>query len=249
MPNSPDQGRDEDRHIVEVANHGLEPDLDARSSAVGKSKKRHARTDGFTSKDVLDLLVFIINLVLVFTLLRVFVVGAYRIPSGSMEDTIEIGDRVITNRLAPKVMPLRRGDVVVFKDPANWLKSTDSFGSNDLIKRLIGLPGDTVACKGKGSPVTINGVAIDESSYIRKGTQPSDFAFSVKVTEGNVFVLGDNRANSSDSRYHPDDGNNGLVPISRVRGVAFLTIAPIKHFGILHSHHDVFTAIPGAEHS
>jgi signal peptidase I len=207
------------------------------------------KQDGFTSKDVLDLLVLLIVLVLVMTFLRVFVVGAYRIPSGSMEGTIEIGDRVITNRLAPKIVPLKRGDIIVFKDPANWLGSSDGLESHDLIKRLIGLPGDIVACEGKGKPVTVNGVAIDEKAYTRKGVSPSDFSFRVKVTQGNVFVMGDNRSNSADSRYHQDDGNHGLVPISRVRGIAFLTLSPIRHIGVLRSHHEVFDSVPGAAHS
>ena len=158
--------------------------------------------------------------VLVILLLRVFVFGMYAIPSGSMENTIMPGDRVLTLSLAPKVVDLRRGDIVVFKDPANWLRNEQNngvFGKDRLIKRLIGLPGDVVECAGEGSPVTINGVAIDESSYIRNGVSPSSFPFRVEVTEGHVFVMGDNRSNSADSRYHQDDEENGLVPVEAIR--------------------------------
>ncbi len=183
--------------------------------------------------------------VLIVALLRVFVFGVYMIPSGSMMDTIEVGDRIVTSKLVERTTGLKRGDVIVFHDPANWLSDEDSsIGGKYLIKRLIGLPGDVVACKGAGYPVTINGVAVDESSYIRPGVDPSSFAFSVSVTAGHVFVLGDNRANSADSRYHQDDGDDGLVPISDVVGVGLVTFWPLNRIGVLKSHHEVFRNVP-----
>ena len=108
--------------------------------------------------------------IIIVLLIRIFLLGFYVIPSGSMMNTIEPGDRVITSKLTPKVFDLKRGDVVVFKDPDHWLRQEDSskLGGDYLIKRLIGLPGDTVACEGPGKPITINGVAIDES---RRGSQ------------------------------------------------------------------------------
>jgi signal peptidase I (EC:3.4.21.89). Serine peptidase. MEROPS family S26A len=122
--------------------------------------------------------------IIIVLLIRIFLLGFYVIPSGSMMNTIEPGDRVITSKLTPKVFDLKRGDVVVFKDPDHWLQQEDSskLGGDYLIKRLIGLPGDTVACEGPGKPITINGVAIDESAYIRPDVDPSSFAFNVTVT-------------------------------------------------------------------
>lgn len=192
-----------------------------------------------------DLVVWCAIPILIVILLRVFLFGMYVIPSKSMEDTIMPGDRVVTTKLAPKVVSLKRGDIVVFKDPANWLAAEQTGNSTEyLIKRLIGLPGDVVACEGNGAPVTINGVAIDESSYIKPGTAPSAFAFKTTVTEGHVFVLGDNRANSADSRFHQDDGDDGLVPISDVVGVAFARYWPLNRIGWLSAHHDVFADVP-----
>ena len=136
--------------------------------------------------------------------------------------------------------------MVVFKDPDHWLQQENSgrFGGDYLIKRLIGLPGDTVACEGPGKPVTVNGVAIDETSYIRSGVDPSSFAFSEKVTAGHVFVMGDNRANSADSRYHQDDSSHGLVPVSDVVGVGLVKYWPLNHISMLDAHHDVFRDVP-----
>lgn len=213
----------------------------------GSNRGTHAarRSDAPRQSDSLrDLLLWCGIPVLVVLLMRLFLFGFYVIPSGSMLDTIEIGDRVITTKLAPDIIKLQRGDIVVFKDPANWLQSESSMGSNDLIKRLIGLPGDTVACAGAGQPVTVNGVAIDESAYLKPGVQPSDFPFSVTVTEGHIFVLGDNRANSADSRYHQDDGANGLVPINDVLGVAIVRNWPLNRIGKLDAHHEVFANVP-----
>lgn len=185
--------------------------------------------------------------VLVVLLLRLLLVGCYTIPSRSMESTIEPGDRVLTTKLAPKLLSLKRGDVVVFHDPANWLAGESgraSGGDDYLIKRLIGLPGDVVECKGDGSPITINGVAIDETQYIKAGVQPSSFPFTVTVSEGHIFVMGDNRSNSADSRYHQDDGDNGLVPISKVVGVALVRYWPLNRLGVIGGHHDVFRNVP-----
>ena len=122
-------------------------------------------------------------------------------------------------------------------------------GGGYLIKRLIGLPGDVVECKGAGQPVTINGGAINETSYIRPGVDPSAFPFSVTVTEGRVFVMGDNRANSADSRYHQDDGDRGLVPISDVVGVGIAKYWPLDRLGAIDDHHEVFKDVPDASGS
>lgn len=253
-----------DAHTFQVASHGVDvlpmpkvPFDDpastqeaaelaadhADASAPARSHKARQETDRFTMR---DFFVWCGIPVLVVLLIRIFLFGSYVIPSGSMLDTIEIGDRVVTTKLVPKVFDLKRGDIVVFKDPSNWLGDETSRSADNefLIKRLIGLPGDTVACLGDGQPVTVNGVAIDESSYIRPGVTPSAFPFSVTVSEGHVFVMGDNRANSADSRYHLDDANHGLVPISDVVGSALLTYWPLNRVGTLDAHHDVFDAVP-----
>ncbi|WP_129905692.1 signal peptidase I [Bifidobacterium pseudolongum] len=192
-----------------------------------------------------DILLWCVLPVLIVLGLRLFVFGLYAIPSGSMENTIMPGDRVITTHLSPRPIALRRGDIIVFKDPANWLENEGaSHNSDRLIKRLIGLPGDTVECAGGGAPIVINGVPIDESAYLKPGVEPSRSAFSVTVPAGRLFVLGDNRANSADSRAHTNDGAQGLVPVDDVEGVAFVRYWPLNRMGWLSAHHDVFRDVP-----
>ncbi|RBP99230.1 signal peptidase I [Bifidobacterium xylocopae] len=179
---------------------------------------------------------------------RIFLLGQYSIPSGSMENTLAVSDRVITTQnLTLNRGGLRRGDIIVFRDPAGWLGSEGAGpDSRDdfLIKRLIGLPGDRVACEGGGHPITVNGSPIDESSYLKPGAEPSAFAFDVAVPAGHLFVLGDNRANSADSRYHRGDGADGMVPVANVTGVAVFTCWPVGHVRRLDDGHGPFASVP-----
>lgn len=242
-----------DRHTVAVADHGVDPAplLDS-AAADGKQSPKHGRkpadSDSFTRRDFLLWCGVPIVLML---LVRLLIIGCYTIPSGSMMDTIQIGDRVASSKLIPRFSSLKRGDVVVFHDPANWLggESSSSGKGDYLIKRLIGLPGDVVECKGSGQPITINGVAIDESAYLKSGVQPSSFSFKVTVTADHVFVMGDNRANSADSRYHQDDGDHGLVPISDIAGVAIFRYWPLNRIGLIEAHHEVFENVPDGDAS
>ncbi|NMM95163.1 signal peptidase I [Bifidobacterium oedipodis] len=251
----------------QVADHGVDPTpvpftVEASATSAGdnmsaqpqstRTRSRAAHKASRTSDDRFTLRDFFLWCgipVVIVLLIRIFLLGFYEIPSRSMQDTILPGDRVIASKLTPGVFDLQRGDIVVFKDPNGWLadEQSDSMLGSYLIKRLIGLPGDTVACEGAGQPVTVNGVAIDESSYIRPGVDPSAIAFSVTVTEGHVFVMGDNRANSADSRYHLEDADHGLVPISDVAGTAFVTYWPLGRIGALESHHEVFDQVPDAK--
>lgn len=200
-----------------------------------------------TKSSIREMAMAILIPVIVVILLRVSVADIYVIPSGSMLSTLQIGDRIVASKIAGEHQPIHRGDIVVFKDPDNWLGQEGGLGGSYLVKRVIGLPGDTVACARAGSPVTINGHAIDESSYIRPGVNPSDFAFSAHVPRGMVFVLGDNRANSADSRYHVTDSHHGFVPISDIRGVALFTYWPFSHWRGLGRDSAVYAHVGGVQ--
>lgn len=247
---------DEDFHTVIVADHGIDPrpiprnarNTPAKHKATNRTRKRgpaHRRVPGPEHFGLKELMMWCVFPIILILCLRFFLFGLYSIPSGSMMDTIQIGDHVVTSKLSPSPVQLQRGDVIVFKDPAHWLQSESAtYGSDYLIKRLIGLPGDVIACQGAGKPVTINGIAINETSYIRPGVDPSSFAFQVKVTAGHVFVMGDNRSNSADSRYHQDDGADGLVPINDVVGVGLAVYWPMNRIHSLSPHHEVFAEVP-----
>ncbi len=259
-----DGTRISDTHIVAVAGHGVDPSpvpppppepdgyvpsgSRMRRNRAANRRFAHARRrDSKGHSSLRETLTWFAIPIVVVVILRLFIFGVYTIPSGSMLDTIHIGDYVITTKLTPAVFPLRRGDIVVFEDPAHWLSGDNrpnNMVGNDLIKRLIGLPGDTVECSGPGEPIVVNGVQVYESAYIRPGVDPSAFPFKIKVKPGHIFVMGDNRANSADSRYHKNDGDDGLVPISKVVGVAVFRPWPLARVGFMDDHHDAFDSVP-----
>ncbi len=193
-------------------------------------------------------------------LIKTFLVQAFFIPSPSMENTLLTGDRVLVSKLTPGPFDLHRGDIVVFKDPGGWLGDDEVTPSSDLhkvlsfvglvpsnsddhlIKRVIGLPGDKVACCDDQGRVTVNGVGIDEP-YLYPGDEPSDKTFSVTVPAGHVWVLGDHRSVSQDSRYHLDL-NNGMVPESNIVGRAFVNVWPLSRFTLLRNPSSTFAGVP-----
>ncbi|WP_052460745.1 signal peptidase I [Microbacterium gorillae] len=177
-----------------------------------------------------------------------------------MSDTLEVNDRVLVNELVPKTVDLERGDIVVFRDPGSWLGVAPAtpptpaewfldlvgLGASDsdeyLIKRVIGLPGDHVVCCSAGH-LTINGVEIDEP-YLREAGPASEVAFDVTVPAGHLWVMGDNRNESADSRAHMGTPGGGFVPISDVVGRAFVITWPVERWSLLSDHPDVFADVP-----
>lgn len=197
--------------------------------------------------------ILIIVALAVSLLIKTFLVQFFYIPSGSMENTLQIGDRVAVNKLPFISKTINRGDVVVFRDPANWLPEPFEESGNKilgkvkdglvtvgilpnpakqyLVKRVIGVAGDKVICCDNGK-LTINGKETSEP-YIFAGNKASDLDFNITVPEGKIWVMGDHRGSSADSRYHQDDVNNGFVPVSKVTGQVFATIWPIKSVGLV----------------
>ncbi|MGX1678798.1 signal peptidase I [Streptomyces althioticus] len=195
----------------------------------------------------------LIGIALVLALLiKTFLVQAFSIPSDSMQNTLQRGDRVLVDKLTPWFgSEPERGEVVVFHDPDNWLAGEPTPDPNalqkalsfiglmpsaeekDLIKRVIGVGGDTVECKGTG-PLTVNGKALNEP-YVYPGNTPCSQddqggQFKVKVPEGHIWVMGDHRQNSRDSRYNTADKNQGFVPVDKVVGRAVVIAWPINRW-------------------
>jgi signal peptidase I len=188
-------------------------------------------------------------------LIKTFLVQFFYIPSGSMENTLQIQDRVAVNKVPFISGSINRGDVVVFRDPANWLpepfESTDNKviakikdglvavgilpnpAKQYLVKRVIGVAGDQVVCCSNGK-LTINGKETNEP-YIFAGNKPSELDFNVTVPEGKIWVMGDHRGSSADSRYHQDDVNNGFVPVEKVTGRVYAIIWPFKNVSFVPS--------------
>ncbi|MFE3325609.1 signal peptidase I [Streptomyces sp. NPDC059176] len=186
-------------------------------------------------------------------LIKTFLVQAFSIPSDSMMDTLQRGDRVLVDKLTPWFgSEPQRGEVVVFHDPGGWLDGAEAPEPNavqkflsfiglmpsseekDLIKRVIAVGGDTVECK-RGGKVMVNGKSLDETSYIRPGSTPcDDNPFGpVKVPKGSIWVMGDNRQNSLDSRYHQELPGNGTVKNDEVVGRAIVVAWPFNRWSTL----------------
>ncbi|OCI31520.1 MULTISPECIES: signal peptidase I [Oerskovia] len=209
--------------------------------------------------------VIVVAALVISFLIKTFVVQPFVIPSESMENTLIKDDRVLASRFVPRFLDIHRGDVVVFKDPGGWLasqpqqestglvKAGETFltfigirpvdAGEHLIKRVIGLPGDHVTCCDAQGRVSVNGVAIDET-YIKPGSIPSEIEFDVVVPEGSLFVLGDNRQNSGDSRYNTDKPGNGFVPIDNVVGTAVAKVWPLDRASLMRNPGSVFEDVP-----
>jgi signal peptidase I len=201
-----------------------------------------------------ELPVTLVIALLLSLLIKTFLLQAFLIPSGSMEDTLLVGDRVLVNKLADKPNEIHRGDVVVFRDPGGWLPADADGGglrarihnalvfvgvapsttASDLVKRVIGVGGDRIVCCDSEKRITVNGVPLTEP-YLYPGdlAAPSLSEFSVRVPQDRIWVMGDHRSQSADSRYHLGDPGGGFVPVDDVVGRAVARVWPLGRAGWL----------------
>ena len=197
-----------------------------------------------------ELPILVVVALVVSLFIKTFVVQFFYIPSGSMENTLQIKDRVAVNKVPFISKSINRGDVVVFRDPNNWLPEIVDYGTNKyvskaksalvavgvlpnptkqyLVKRVVGVAGDRIVCCTKTGNLTINDVEVTEP-YIYAGNKPSEMTFDVTVPKGKIWVMGDHRGASADSRYHQDDINKGFIPLSKVTGRVVAVIWPFKN--------------------
>ncbi|MER5711522.1 signal peptidase I [Streptomyces sp. NPDC042898] len=221
---------------------------DDDGAAAGRSGRSPKKPRSFWKE-----LPLLIGIALVLALLiKTFLVQAFSIPSESMMNTLQRGDRVLVDKLTPWFgSEPERGEVVVFHDPGGWLEGQETPDPNvvqkflsfiglmpsaeekDLIKRVIAVGGDTVSCK-EGGKVVLNGVALDETSYLYPGSVPCQDSFGpIKVPEGRIWVMGDNRQNSLDSRFHQQLPGGGTVANDQVVGRAVVIAWPVTRWATL----------------
>ena len=223
-----------------------------RGNAVTEPRQSHRRRRRPNMSWWVELPILLVFALVLALLIKSFVVQAFYIPSSSMETTLDIGDKVLVNKLVYDFRSIHRGDIVVFNGDGSWdpvptqpapLPSrlwnsiSGLFGTapgvHDYIKRVIGIPGDHVACCNRHGQVTVNGVPLIEKSYLFRGDQPSEQKFSITVPPGRLWVMGDHRSVSWDSRGHMNDPGNGTIPENHVVGRAFVIVAPISRWRVL----------------
>lgn len=204
--------------------------------------------------------IIVVSALVVAVIIKTFFVHFFFVPSGSMENTLRIGDRIAVNKFSAMFSDIRRGEVVVFKDPSNWLGSTPPSSGNAvarelkralvdvgvlpdpatqyLVKRTVGVGGDRVVCCDARGRLQVNGISIVEN-YLFPGNAPSDSKFDITVPKGFIWVMGDHRAASADSRFHTDDIHKGFVPVSDVVGRAEFVVWPLNKLKFLSVSHDL----------
>ncbi|MBH0008930.1 signal peptidase I [Salinibacterium sp. UTAS2018] len=228
---------------------------------------RSAKKAGGWKLFLRDLLIIFVAAILISFVIKTYLVRSFYIPSSSMENTLQVDDRILVNQLEPSLFPIEHGDVVVFTDPGGWLPAISSEpenwfvgavdgvlafvglsapdSSNHLIKRVIGLPGDTVECCNEFGQLIVNGIPLEEP-YIKlpdavtKATQED---FSVTVPDDSIWVMGDNRYNSADSAFHKDDPTGGFVKIDSVVGRAFLISWPTDRWSMIDNYPTTFQRV------
>ena len=214
---------------------------------------------------VRETVIILVSAIVLSLVIKTYLAQAFFIPTGSMEETLLVGDRVMVTKLAPGPFDVHRGDIVVFKDPGGWLSEPiveDDSGlggfagsvltyiglrphdaGEHLIKRVIGVAGDRVECCDAQGRLMVNGVAVDEP-YLAAGAMPSEIDFDITVPEGSLWVMGDNRQDSEDSRYHQGNPGGGSIPVSEVVGVAFVTLWPVDRATLLRNPGETFAEVP-----
>lgn len=215
-----------------------------------------------------DVAVILVVAIVVSFLIKTFLLRSFYIPSSSMMNTLEEDDRILVNQLVPNLVGLERGDVVVFSDPGGWLTAqpkkdvpplqafTDGVLSivglaapdseDHLVKRVIGLPGDHVVCCNAQGQITINDVPVAEPFILLPAgeTRASGMPFDVVVPPDHLWVMGDNRYNSRDSRFNMETPTKGFVPIENLVGRAFVISWPVENWSWLSNYHSSFQAVP-----
>ena len=211
---------------------------------------------------VRELLITVGIALILSSLVRIFLFQVFYVPSASMEDTLLLQDRIVATKITKPFTDIKRGEIVVFKDPGDWLPEYESNrnfflhflsvvgllpsdAGDDLVKRVIGIGGDNIKCCSENGRILINGVELNDESFIKPEVETNQVEFEITVPEKRVFVMGDNRPDSRDSRFHLETAY-GTVPEKNIVGVVNLRIWPFSRFSTLKIP-ESFNLIPDAK--
>ncbi|NKX55305.1 signal peptidase I [Arthrobacter mobilis] len=243
------------------------PETRADVEGPGRRSRRSGKRRGSAAKSPLlswlREIGIIIGVALVLSfLIKTFLFRAFYIPSTSMEDTLEVDDRIFVNLLVPEPFALGRGDVVVFRDDLGWLPPNGGGAGQNwfqqaltfvgllpdssqqhLVKRVIGVGGDKVVCCDADGRISVNGQPLEEP-YLAPGSDNERIPFEVTVPEGKLWMMGDNRNHSADSREHRQEPSGGFVDAQSVEGKAAVIAWPLERAGFLGSYPEVFESVP-----
>jgi signal peptidase I len=232
------------RHAPVLGNHKSEVDdteTNDDGNVPGEPRQKGIFRETFT---------VVVTALVLSVLVRTFLVQAFYVPSGSMENTLMTNDRIVVSKISTRLTGVNRQNVVVFHDPSTWLGDipqpnpyntvvgrvlqvvgiVPANSGNDLVKRVIGVGGDTVECCDAAGHIIVNGKPLLNETYIKPGSRTDQVKFKVLVPEGSVFVMGDNRGNSQDSRFHLNL-HQGMVPLKDVVGRVVVKIWPFDRIG------------------
>lgn len=247
---------------------GVDPLADRAAGDDGSGAQQGAL--GLFGAAVKEIVLVVVMALALSFVVKTWLLQAFFIPSGSMEDTLLVGDRVVVSKLTPGPVDVEHGVVVVFEDPGGWLDSVPPLertglsgavheglvfvgllpaeSEDHLIKRVVGLPGDHVVCCDGNRRLTVNDVPITEP-YLKPGDLASSLNFDITVPAGHVWVMGDHRSDSEDSRFHDPSGTgrDGSVPIEAITGRAVATVWPLGRAGWLSDHSETFADVPSRE--
>jgi signal peptidase I len=253
-----DDWNDRDRSDGSRSSHVGDPpsgeaDESARTTTVasraerrpGHRRRSQARRELPLWQEMIVLLAIALGLAIV---LKSLFVQAFYIPSASMHNTLIENDRILVEKPSYWFNDPQRGDIVVFDDPGGWLSASERVSTNPLtrlmefvglypsgnhlVKRVIGIGGDHVRCCDQKGRIRVNGIPINESEYLPPGVRPSDQQFNVRVPQDELWVMGDNRPESADSRAHIGDPGGGFIPVDDVVGKVFVTVWPPDRAGL-----------------
>jgi signal peptidase I len=231
---------------------GPEPASDPGPGSPARGRRVRARSEKQQLPLWQEMILLLVLALVLAIIIKAFFLQAFYIPSGSMENTLRLNDRILVEKVTTwNGASPNRGDVVVFSDPGGWLDPSEERPANGplakvlelfglyptgghLVKRVIGVGGDTVKCCDEHGRILVDGVPLNEQSYVKDHEPPSLIHFKVHVPKGYIWVMGDNRSNSADSRVHLGDPGGGMVPVEDVVGKVFAIVWPLDHATLLH---------------